>query len=1134
MADVALLLVAALALQLPSISSTHAEAPAVGQVAGAEDRLAGESRIHTAVQISRHQFPVGAQAVYLARADVFADALAAGVLDGGPVLLVPSCGSLPPAVAEEIARLDVTEVVALGGEAAVCQRLAEAAAAGRRLRRLAGPNRFATAVAISQHQFPRGADEVYVVRGEDSPDAVAGGVLTGGPILPVPQSAAVPAIVAAEIERLGPARVVALGGASAISDATLAGAAAGRPVIRLAGANRFETAAAIARYQFAASGSATAFLARADVFADAVAAGALTGGPILLVPRCGGLPSAVEAELGRLRPERVIALGGSAAVCPAQLQHAAAARQSSPADTSVTVKGTGGELTAIAGPIRVTAPAGAIRAGQTLTVKVGDAVGGAPGAAFDAFSVTSSQGNPDRPVRFAMDFSRVGLETNSAPILLHYDDDLRGWVPEATTYDPRTRTATAIVDTFSEYAWSDRVRYHITRFRHQRFTGTLECTAPPDWVTGLILPNGLNDTIRSCTHPSTTSDVFRISIANNRGFPIVLAVKGARVDFSHSFWSDSLTGQIHESWARIANNHQRDYVILAPGSSGVLSIRRPANAHADVRIQPAPDWGMTVGTTLVEFMKTTGGYESFTMPLELTDCIVGNFHTIIDQSKHPSDAIGVVESCVGAAGSLLSATAKSALLKISAALFTIDSTARWLDAFQDMTYPDKIEYTAFRVGHRPGAVKTAHLLGKIAQSGSGTMVYLDRTGYRHALSSATLVACHGGDGNIALVDAATWAAVLNHPAGEAAVCFGGRPGDIIRHPDGDAYVFTQGLRRWIPNAKTYQCERALQRRVVSVARYHIEEIASGSNLPSRNCIIRAAEGDSHFVNNEGRREWIPDAPTYQCEAGRGIEVINTTRTIINSINEVGWHYCLNPALFHGRVLRHADGDTHYIHPDSTRTWIPDGPTYDCRMRQGKALVETRWRQYVDHFTYTGWDYCYDNATLRRKIIKHPDGDSHYVDNAGRRHWIPNTTVYNCLRSQGVPAVTVRWRDYITRTAEREWAVCGNTLRPNERLDRGLWLRSGDGRYNLHMQSNDGNLVLYNAAGRAIWATNRLGGQYAVLQSDGNLVVYKSDRSVVWASNTAGRGANRLVLQNDGNLVLYSPSGAVWASNTAGG
>ncbi len=91
-------------------------------------RVAGDSRIDTAIAVSQRAFPDGADVVYLARQDESADALAAGVLTDGPIMLVPNCGQLPAQVGEEIDRLDPDEVLALGGELAVCDSLLEAAA----------------------------------------------------------------------------------------------------------------------------------------------------------------------------------------------------------------------------------------------------------------------------------------------------------------------------------------------------------------------------------------------------------------------------------------------------------------------------------------------------------------------------------------------------------------------------------------------------------------------------------------------------------------------------------------------------------------------------------------------------------------------------------------------------------------------------------------------------------------------------------------------------------------------------------------------------------------------------------------------------------------------------------------------
>lgn len=92
-------------------------------------RLAGASRIETAVAISQQRFPNAAQAVYLASAGVFADALAgAPMAFDGPVLLVPR-DTLPAAVRDEIARLQPSYLVVLGGTGAIAQTVEDEARA---------------------------------------------------------------------------------------------------------------------------------------------------------------------------------------------------------------------------------------------------------------------------------------------------------------------------------------------------------------------------------------------------------------------------------------------------------------------------------------------------------------------------------------------------------------------------------------------------------------------------------------------------------------------------------------------------------------------------------------------------------------------------------------------------------------------------------------------------------------------------------------------------------------------------------------------------------------------------------------------------------------------------------------------
>lgn len=296
-------------------------------------RLSGQDRVQTSTNVAtattQHRYRV-----YLARADDSADALAAGALTDGPVLLVPRCGQVPDDVRAVVDQAGTAnEVIALGGTSAICEQMLRDVADGRATARIAGVNRFDTAAQIALRAFPRGAREVYLGNGYGSPDPVAGGVLRDGPMLLVPPTGAVPDVVARAIRTLDPGRVVAVGGTAAIGEDVLGSAAAGRPTGRIAGASRYETAVRLSRYLWGTVPERQtsqplpahrAYLARGDVFADALAAGSAVDGPILLVPSCGELPTVVADELGRLRVDEVVALGGTGAVCDTILRAAEA------------------------------------------------------------------------------------------------------------------------------------------------------------------------------------------------------------------------------------------------------------------------------------------------------------------------------------------------------------------------------------------------------------------------------------------------------------------------------------------------------------------------------------------------------------------------------------------------------------------------------------------------------------------------------------------------------------------------------------------------------------------------------------------------------------------------------------------
>jgi putative cell wall-binding protein/glucose/arabinose dehydrogenase len=84
---------------------------------------------------------------------------------------------------------------------------------------------------------------------------------------------------------------------------------------RISGADRYETAANVSRDSFP-NGAPVAYVATGVDFPDALAAAPVAkaeGGPVLLVTR-DTVPAATRTELDRLKPQRVVVLGGPAAV----------------------------------------------------------------------------------------------------------------------------------------------------------------------------------------------------------------------------------------------------------------------------------------------------------------------------------------------------------------------------------------------------------------------------------------------------------------------------------------------------------------------------------------------------------------------------------------------------------------------------------------------------------------------------------------------------------------------------------------------------------------------------------------------------------------------------------------------------
>lgn len=119
---------------------------------------------------------------------------------------------------------------------------------------------------------------------------------------------------------------------------------------------------------------------------------------------------------------------------------------------------------------------------------------------------------------------------------------------------------------------------------------------------------------------------------------------------------------------------------------------------------------------------------------------------------------------------------------------------------------------------------------------------------------------------------------------------------------------------------------------------------------------------------------------------------------------------------------------------------------------------------------------------------------------------------------------------------------GDRIEMNQVVYPGQDRWSSNGQYQLAFQ-DDSNLVLYKKHDdgnmEPIWSTNTYSDQGStnhsvLLQQDGNFVVYNADGQALWASESGYDARSPyIVVQDDGNVVLYDNEveGAHWSTNT---
>lgn len=285
-------------------------------------RLDDVDRYATAATIAKSSFS-SASTAYIARGDVFPDALAASFpagVAGAPVLLATSAG-VPTSTMSALKSLGVGSVKLLGGTASLGSGVEDALRGqGITFERIGGDDRFATAALLAKAPGAaavgtddQGRKTAVLASGRTFPDALAAGGVVYAKHFPLllSEPGGLPDATALALQALGIQHVVITGGAATIGagvEQQLTGL--GLTSERVSGADRYETAVKLADTSIDRYGISPGHI---DITSGQNFPDALTGGPhagrtpsVLLLSEISKVPPSVNGFLQR----RAASIGG--------------------------------------------------------------------------------------------------------------------------------------------------------------------------------------------------------------------------------------------------------------------------------------------------------------------------------------------------------------------------------------------------------------------------------------------------------------------------------------------------------------------------------------------------------------------------------------------------------------------------------------------------------------------------------------------------------------------------------------------------------------------------------------------------------------------------------------------------------
>ncbi|WP_078378868.1 cell wall-binding repeat-containing protein [Sutcliffiella halmapala] len=276
------------------------------------NRISGDNRYKTAVEVSKQGWPKGTNTVVISVGNNFPDALAGTPLAyslDAPILLTDS-NYVPKEIQEEISRLKASKAVILGGTGVVTEKVeVTLVTMGLSVERIAGRDRFETTVNIA-NKLPS-KDTAIVAYGRNFPDSLAiasYAAVNGYPIFLV-ENNSIPLAVKKELSKYS--KTIVVGGEGVISRQVFQQLPT---PVRVAGSSRFGTAATVS--ETLQNPKDNVYIATGMSFADALTGSVLAAKDntsILLVEK-NSVPSDINRVIQNNTIKKFEIIGGESVV----------------------------------------------------------------------------------------------------------------------------------------------------------------------------------------------------------------------------------------------------------------------------------------------------------------------------------------------------------------------------------------------------------------------------------------------------------------------------------------------------------------------------------------------------------------------------------------------------------------------------------------------------------------------------------------------------------------------------------------------------------------------------------------------------------------------------------------------------